>query len=150
MTSLAERLAPHLAALVHPGDDNTPPFPLSLSVFQTATLPEGMRKEQAEEMGLPSPDLALHWLEAVIHLIETEGGVELVDRGEIADLRVAAKANEGKRNRTIELFCQCDVKLGRLMVQDFDSDHPRVNGPELIRALGSKSPDCIGGHKAAS
>lgn len=145
--TLAARLAPHLATLVHPGDADTPPFPLAMAQFQTAQLPEGMQLEQAEEMGLPSPNLSLHFMEAVLALIEREG-IELVDHTEMADLRAAAAAQESKRHQVIELYCHCGTKLGRLMVQDFDTEHPRVNGPELIRALGTKSADCSSKHKA--
>lgn len=147
MSDLAERLAPLLAALVHPGDADTPPFPLSLPTFQAAAMPEGLAAEDAEELGLPTPNLNKHFLEAVIHLLETEGGVELVDHAVIADLRSAAAANETRRNQQIELLCRCGTKLGRLMVEGFDTEHPRVNGPELIKGMQSKTPDCTKGHR---
>jgi len=147
MTTLAERLAPHLATLVHPGDESTPPFPLSLPTFQTVTLPEGLAAEDAAEMGLPTPELNKHFLEAVIYLIERVGNVELVDKTQMADLRAAAASQESERNKQIELFCRCGTKLGRLAVMDFDTDHPRVNGPELIRALGQMSADCASKHR---
>ena len=147
MTSLAERLAPHLGGLVHPGDADTPPFPLTLPTFQAATLPEGLSAEDAEELGLPTPDLNRHFLEAVIHLIETEGGVELVDKTELADLRAAAAANETQRNKTVELYCRCGTRLGRLMIIDYDTDHPRIDGPNFINAMHNMSTDCVNGHQ---
>ena len=150
MSDLAERLAPYLATLVHPGDESTPPFPLSLPTFQAATLPEGLAAEDAEEMGLPTPELNKHFLDAVIHLLRTEGRVELIDQDQLADLRAAAASQETARNKTIEIFCRCGTKLGRLSVLDFDTDHPRVNGPELIKAFSSMSPDCITKHRPSA
>ncbi|MCH9728396.1 MAG: hypothetical protein K0U84_01710 [Actinomycetia bacterium] len=123
--SLATRLAPHLAGLVHPGDDDTPPFPITLPVFQTATLPDGMAQEMAAEAGIPTPDIALHFLEAVLHLIETVGEVELIDRAEVADLRAAAAANEAKRHQTLTFTTRCGTTL-RAMVRDFNTTEPKV------------------------
>lgn len=142
--SLAARLAPHLASLVHPGDADTPPFPLMLPVFQTQTLPEGMAQDMAEQAGMPTPDLALHWLEAVLHLIESVGNVELVDKAELTRLRAATREREPKRNEIKPVHCAtCNTVLFRCNIRDFDTDHPRIT-PEVITALHSKTVDCAG------
>lgn len=149
-TDLAERLAPHLAGLIHPGDDDTPPFPLILPTFQASTMPEGLTEADAEELGLPTPNLAKLFLEAVIHLLQTTGGVELIDHAKAVDLRAAAATQEHKRQHTIDLHCRCGTLLGRISVINFDSDRPTVNGPELIRALSRRNPDCSTKHTAAA
>ena len=74
---LAELCAPGLATLVHPGDDTAGihPFPLALGMFQPAAMPEGMAREIADDMGMPTPDLNKHFLEAVIHMFAAAGAV---------------------------------------------------------------------------
>ncbi|MGU3650682.1 hypothetical protein [Mycolicibacterium sp. A43C] len=150
LEDLAERVGPGLATLVHPGGGSAdqPPFPLSLATFQPAVLPDGMTPEQAEEYGLPTPALPKMFLEALFHLLEAEHGVSLVGTGELADLRAAAAAQEHRRNERIALHCHCGAKLARLAVQGFDTGNPQVNGPQLIKAMAAKNPDCRTGHKA--
>lgn len=144
---LAERVAPKLGELVHPGDDDVPPFPLSLPTFQPSVLPEGMAQAEADELGLPSLDLSKLFLEALFAMLAREYGVQLVDAQELAELTTAATAREHKRNEKKALTCQCGVRLGQLMVQDFDTDNPRVS-PAIIKAFGAMNPDCATGHKA--
>lgn len=144
---LAERVAPKLGELVHPGDDDVPPFPLSLPTFQPSVLPEGMAAAEAEDIGLPSLDLNKLFLEALFALLQREYGVTLTDTAELNDLTTAAAQREHKRTEKKAFYCQCGVKLGQLMVQDFDTDNPRVS-PQLIRAFGAMNPDCGTGHKA--
>ncbi len=145
---LATVCAPGLATLVHPGNgDDIPAFPLALPYFQGNTLPDGMAQADAEELGLPTSDVNKHFLEAVIHLLEMAGAV-VRPAAEYADLQAAAAAQEGRRHRIVELFCHCNTSLARVSVNDFDTDHPRVNGPEFIAAMHTKSTDCGTGHKA--
>lgn len=151
MSELAERLSPLLyGAITHPGDANTKPFPVMspLAGMQAATMPPGMAEDMAEKAGLPSTNFALIWLESVLHMVQTEGDVTLVSNAELADLRAAAATNEGKRNQQKDLHCRCGTKLARLSIRDFDTEHPTVNGPEVIKALGSMSPECTTQHKA--
>ncbi|WP_283612340.1 hypothetical protein [Mycolicibacterium poriferae] len=131
MTTLAERLAPHLAGLVHPGDADHEPFPLILPIFGTMGLPESMAAEDAEAMGLPTPNIGRHFIEALQHLLLTTEGIDLDDpditQERLADLRAAAGANEVKRN-AIKVFCceTCEAPLFRVMVKGFDTDRPTV------------------------
>lgn len=145
---LAERVGPKLGELVHPGDDDVPPFPLSLPTFQPSVLPEGMADAEAEELGLPTANLNKLFLEALFALLGREYGVALVDAHELADLTTAARAREHKRHEKKNLYCNCGTKLAALMVQDFDTDNPRVNGSALIKAMAAMNPDCETGHKA--
>ena len=143
MANLAARVSPHLSGLTHPGNgDDVKPFPLILAQFQRAELPEAMRQHDAEQLGLPTPDLNLHVVEAVLHLIENIGDVELVDRQTLTDLRAAATAREHKRNAIKPVHCTaCNTVLFRATIKDFDTDHPRIT-PEVITALHGKSADC--------
>ena len=128
MTSLAERLAPFLSGvLIHPGDENTEPFPVApLPVFQRQSmLPPGMAEEEAQQAGLPHPDFALIWLEAVITLIENEGGVELMEKDVAADLRAAAAVREPKRNQVMEFHTPCGQKV-RAMARGFDTGSAEI------------------------
>ena len=149
--SLAARLAPHLATLIHPGDADTPAFPLTLPVFQTATLPDGMAQEMADQAGMPTPDIALHWMEAVLHLIGTVGDVELIPRGqrqsELAELHALRGGQEPKRNQIKPISCRvCREELFRVTIQDFDTDHPCTT-PEVITAMQGKTADCGTRHR---
>lgn len=127
MPSLAERLAPHLSgALIHPGDGETKPFPIApFPQFQAVTMPEGYAEDLAEQAGLPHTDFARIYLEAIISLLETQGGVELVDQNELADLRRAAQKQEHRRNQILEFHTPCGATI-RAMAKDFDTDHPTV------------------------
>lgn len=125
--TLAEQLAPHLAGtLTHPGDDHTEPFPLApLPIFQhQAMLPKGMAEDMAKQAGLPSPDFAKLWLEAIIALIE-DNGVTIIDNADLADLQAAAAAHEHRRNQTLTFHTPCGHTL-RAMVKGFDTQNPTV------------------------
>lgn len=126
-TTLIGKIAPTLPALLHPGGDGQDPYPLILPMFQAVQLPPGMAQEMAEELGLPSSDIATQFLEALFHTIETVGGHTLIDTAELADLSAAAAANEYKRNE-VKIFHgqRCGKPLFRAMVTDFNTDQPRV------------------------
>lgn len=121
---LAEKLAPKLPSLVHPGDADVDPFPLIIPSFQTATLPEGMAEDMAEELGMPSPDICLHFLEAVFHLVEVEG-YSIVPTDEVTDLRAAAAVNERRRNAVVTFHTPCNAEI-RAMARGFDTEHVTV------------------------
>ena len=149
-TALAERLGPALATLIHPGNDEMRgPVPLILPTFQQPTLPEGVSDTDAEELGIPTSKFNQLFLEAVFALIE-QAGYSIIETSAVTDLEAAAAAVEPKRHQVIELHCSCGKRIARVAVRDFDTAHPRVNGPEFIRVLGSLSADCSTGHKAAS
>lgn len=138
---LAERLSPLLATLTHPGDADTLPFALGGMVFARSMLPPGMLQEDAEALGLPSPDFNRLVLEAIIHLLREQGGVELVDKARLADLTAAAAANEPRRNQVKNFHGSCGAPLFRAMVKDFDTDHPVISC-DAVRAVRNLIPDC--------
>lgn len=123
---LAERAAPGLAALVHPGDSDVPPFPLSLPIFQPATLPEGMAQEEADALKLPSADFGKLFLQAEFHMLREQFNIELIDAAELADLRAAAAEHEHKRIETKRFQFACGQPAFRVTIRDFDSDHPII------------------------
>lgn len=128
MTTLAERLASRMSGvLMHPGDDQTEPFPIApLPVFQNqAMLPPGLADQEALEAGLPSPDFARIYCEAWLALVESEG-VTIVDDTELADLRAAAAANEGRRSAIKDCRTACGQPAFRIMIKDFNTDQPIV------------------------
>lgn len=126
LDDLAERVGPRIGELVHPGDNDTPPFPITLPTFQPATLPEGMTTEEAEELGLPTLELPRRFLQALFHLLGTEFNVELVDATELADLQAAAATREHKRVEIKQFYYACNQPAFRVTVRDFDTDHPII------------------------
>lgn len=123
---LAEQAAPHLATLIYPGDNDTPTFPLNVPVFQPHTLPEGMADAEAEELGLPTNNFGILFLKALFHTLTTQLGVTMVDAAELADLQAAAATNEHKRNEVKRFQFACGQPAFRVMVKDFDSEHPII------------------------
>lgn len=127
LDDLAERVGPRIGELVHPGDNDTPPFPITLPTFQPATLPEGMTTDEAEELGLPTLELPRRFLQALFHLLGTEFNVELVDATELADLQAAAATREHKRVEIKQFWFRCGAKAFKVTVENFNSDHPIIS-----------------------
>ena len=127
MTSIAARLAPHLGGVIlHPGDDQTDPFPLAPPpMFKTAQLPPEIAKDMADQAGLPHADFARIYSEGWIHTLETVCNVTLVDNDELAELRAAAQAQEYRRNQALNFTTPCGQTV-RAMVRGFDTQHPTV------------------------
>ena len=121
--TLAERLAPKLPGLVHPGDDHTDPFPLIIPSFQVATLPDGMAQDMADEMGMPSPDICLHFLEAVIHMFAMAGAV-IRPKAEYDQL--VAATSERKASEIQAFDYECGQEAWRVMVKKNNTSRPVV------------------------
>ncbi|AVJ50741.1 hypothetical protein SEA_OGOPOGO_102 [Mycobacterium phage Ogopogo] len=69
MSSLTDFLTEKLANLVHPGDENTKPFPILLPGLRTISVPPELAGQFAEEAGLPhldTPKLVAEALAAAI------------------------------------------------------------------------------------
>jgi hypothetical protein len=137
MTSLAERLAPHLAGtLVHPGDDKTDPFPLAAPpMFKVAQMPAEVAKDMADQAGFPHADIPLIYTQAWIHLVKTVTGIDLNDPElapeRQAEIRAAAAVNERRRNEKIDFHTPCGAKI-TAMARGFDTG--RVTVPcEMVR-----------------
>jgi hypothetical protein len=67
-----------------------------------------MAKHFAAEAGLPANDAPLIIAEAIVHLLENDAGLELIDRTELAQLRaaVAAPAEINPAAPTVDVTCQ--------------------------------------------
>ena len=140
---LIAALAPQLSALVHP----TTGQPLLIPTFRTATLPQGMREELAEQLGNSGNDIATTFLEALFHAVDG-ADYEIVTKAELQDMRAAASANEHKRNEIKAFHCrQCAAELFRAMITDFNTDKPAIDRT-VIRALRNMDPDCSTGHQS--
>lgn len=119
--------------LVHPGRDGGPPTPIILPLFRTAGMPPEMGDLVNETVTLLG--------EAVVALIEGEGGSEIVDREEVAEFRIA---DEAAPQRQVAVHCRCDKKhadpLAILTVTN--SPYITVDAKQLIKGLGVRSIEC--------
>lgn len=143
---LASRLA---AGLVHPGDPDNGQQPIALPLpgLSSAGIPPEMAEQFARDAGYPSANIPLLIAEALVHLIETDGDSEIVRRSELATMRAATKAAEPQRNRQIQVHCHCGTPLFTAQFRDFDTDKPRVAGPELIKAMSQLGVECATAHR---
>lgn len=147
-TAISELIASHLPSLVHPGDEKTKPFAIPLPMFASAAaLPPEMAAQFAAEADLPSPDIAKLTAEAIVALVEGEGGVDLsLTRAEVEKLRSDATVNVEK-HRQPKVSCRvCGSPLFRINV---DTSNPTVNGTAFLEALATLSPECPHSPKAA-
>ena len=122
---LAQLCAPGLATLVHPGDETAgiKSFPLSLAMFQPAVMPEGMAREIADDMGMPTPDLNKHFLEAVLHLLAAAGAT-IRPKAEYDQLLAAT--SERKANEIQAFDYECGQEAWRVMVKKNNTTRPVV------------------------
>jgi hypothetical protein len=142
--TIADLIAENLPSLTHPGDGK--PFALNLPVFRTAALPPQMATQFAADAGLPSSDIAKLTAEAITALIENNHVV--LTKTEAQQLHDAANANETHRHRAVPFGCHCGNPLFTANISDYGTDHPRVNGPQLIKAISQINPDCNTKHGA--
>ena len=146
--AIAALIADKLPDLTHPGDGSGA-ISLPVSTFRTAGIPPEMAEQFARDAGYPSANIPLLIAEALVHLIETDGDSEIVRRSELATMRAATKAAEPQRNRQIQGHCHCGTPLFTAQFRDFDTDKPRVAGPELIKAIGHLAVECATAHRKA-
>lgn len=124
---LAERAAPMLSTLTLPSEGDNPPVPISVGgLFGPYELPEGLSEADREEMGIPAPDFPKLFAYALLHKMATELDISFIDAAELADLRAAAAANEGKRNAVKYFKDPSGKRLFRAMVRNFDTDEPII------------------------
>lgn len=142
--ALVDRIAPELGQLEHPGDGKHEPRPLVLPIFRANAVPPEMRDQFASEAGLPTSDINRLVVEAIIALIEQTH--TLVPNAEAAVMRQAVTENPA-RQRQLGVVCRsCGNPLFRVNV---DVENPRVDGKQLLNALGTLNPDCPHTTKAA-
>ena len=144
--AIAELIAKNLPDLTHPGDGNGA-ISLPVATFRPAGIPPEMAEQFAREAGYPTADITRLVAEALVHLIETEGNSEIVSKTELADMRAATAQAEPQRHRQVQVHCHCGTPLFRASIKDFDSDKPRVAGPELIKAMRRLGIECATAHR---
>lgn len=109
-----------------------------LPQFRTA----GMPKEMAEL----ADETATLLGEAIADLIEAEGGVEMIAREDIAELRERARSIEHDdfSRRIIPIHCRCDKTRSRplAIITVTDSPHIIIDGKQMIGNLSKLSPEC--------
>jgi hypothetical protein len=131
-TLIAERL-PH--GLPHPGDPqaNQKPFTIPLPGLRPTGIPPDMAAHFANQAGLPSADVPKLIGQAIVNLLETDGGYTILANTELAQLRQdAADAPDG--TRIITLRCTCHNRdIFQLTIGK--SDHVRIDPKQLARAL---------------
>lgn len=140
--TITDLIASRMGNLVYPGDEKNPPFGIPLPMFRT----DGQPAAAVEGYVV----LAKLTAAAIVHLIETEGapgGISLMPNTELAQLRAAAGANEQLRHRQPKITCQCGSGQFQVNIRDFDTDHPKVYLPALIKTLSTMSPECALGHQ---
>ena len=103
---IAERLP---TGLVHPGDENTPAKVLALPGFANRGIPPEMAKQFADEAGLPPNDAPKVWAEAIVHLIESDGGCVIVPRSEWDDVKARSVVPQ-EGSPVVAVHCGCNRK----------------------------------------
>lgn len=130
---IADLIAQRLTrGLPHPGTDNQPAATITLPGLSTV----GMTEQQATEF---VGDFTQLIGEAVVCLIETDGGSQIVPTDELKQLRSTAARAAGTEPQTINITCHCGTVLMQIMAI---SDTHKVDGSTLIKALVARNPDC--------
>lgn len=144
--AIAQLIADKLPDLTHPGDGSGA-ISLPVSTFRMAGIPPEMAEQFAREAGYPTANIPKLIAEAIVHVIETDGDSTIIRNSELADMRAAQAAAEPQRNKQVEVRCNCGTTLFTAMFKDFDTDRPRVAGPELIKAMSRLSTECATAHR---
>ena len=122
--------------LATPGKSNA--AKILLPQFRTV----GMPKEMAEL----ADETATLLGEAIASLIEAEGGVEMIAKEEIAQLREDARSIEqdSSARRVIPIHCRCDSDRSRPLAVITVTGSPAIviDGKQLIGNLTKLSPEC--------
>lgn len=123
--------------IVHPGDPerDMPPRPIMLPFTHAPGRPQEMNDLLDETVKVLS--------EAIVHIIEVDGNVEMVDHTEARAMRKAlGQGPEGPQ--AVPLHCHCDSQrvdpLAILTVDD--PDVVLVDGAALIRGLSRREVKC--------
>lgn len=126
------------SGLVHPGDPEggRGEMVINLPAFRTTGLPE----QVAEQVSVTTTLLA----EAIVHLIETTGDSEIVDREELVRLRNLEARVGGEGTRMVPVHCRCDGARSDPLLVLTVSDRPTiaVDGKQLLKGLSRRGIDC--------
>lgn len=107
-TLIADRLT---SGVMHPGDTDQPAKMLMpLPGFRNTGLPPEQAAAFANEAGLPDNDTAKIYAEALVNALETDGGLELVARAELEQLRaqVATPQEASPTAPGFLVYCHCN------------------------------------------
>lgn len=114
-TPTAQRAAEHIAArlaagIVHPGnpDTNQPPKLITLPGLSSTGIPPEMAQHFANEAGLPANDAPKLIAEAILHLIDTELGLELIPTSELRQLQAQVAEPDTTTGAAINIHCRCN------------------------------------------
>lgn len=121
--------------LTRPGQPNA--AKILLPQFRTAGMPKEMAELADETANLLG--------EAIASLIETEGGVEMIAKEDIAQLREEARSVEqDSARRVVPIHCRCDKARSQPLAILTVTDSPTivVDGKQLIGNLAALSPEC--------
>ena len=109
-----------------------------LPQFRTAGMPKEMSELADETATLLG--------EAIAGLIESEGGVEMVAKEDIDQLREAARIIEqdDSARRVIPIYCRCDSSRSQPLAVITVTDSPAIiiDGKQMIGNLVKLSPEC--------
>lgn len=120
--------------LMHPGDParNMPARPIILPIFRT----EGLPKENADLVTATAKFLG----EAIVHLIEVEGGMSMVPTNELVEMReLTTPEAPGRRNVTVHCTCDPDRSDPLMVLRIDSSDHVTIDARQLIGVLRERS-----------
>ena len=115
--------------LIHPGDENKQPSPIVLPIFRTAGMPPEMKKLVDETSKLLG--------EAIVHLIETEGGCELVDRDAVTAMRDSAAPT-----RVIGVHCRCDKTNPLFILTVGEDSRVYIDGASFVQGISRLVKEC--------
>ena len=108
-----------------------------LPQFRTAGMPTELAELADETATLLG--------EAIAGLIETEGGVEMIAKEDIAQLREEARSiDHDSARRVVPIHCRCDRTRSRPLAILTVTDSPAivVDGKQLIGSLAALSSEC--------
>lgn len=122
--------------LVHPGDPerDLESRQIALPFGKTAGMPE----EMVNLVNATTDMLA----EAIIFLIETDGGCQLIPNDEATAMRRAVKAQPEPEQ--LPVYCRCDTALADPLVilRAPQGDRIVIDGGALIRGLAEREAAC--------
>lgn len=133
----AEHIAARLAAgIVHPGnpETNQPAKLIALPGLSSTGIPPEMAQHFANEAGLPANDAPRLVAEAILHLIDTELGLELIPTNELRQLRAQVAEPDTSTGAAINIHCRCNPRQPVLTVTGRRAAI-MTNGPALRQRL---------------
>ncbi|MDV6979641.1 hypothetical protein [Mycobacterium intracellulare] len=122
-TPTAQRAIEHIAArlaagIVHPGnpDTNQPAKLIALPGLSSTGIPPEMAQHFANEAGLPANDAPRLVAEAILHLLDTELGLELIPASELRQLQAQVAEPDTTTGAAINIHCRCNPSRALLTV----------------------------------